>query len=98
MNDLLVQPKTGQSLYKAKDKKVHNANPGGFVEYVKKALKNVNELDAKANASVEHMTKGHAGIHETMIALEKAGISLRLVLQVRNKALEAYREIMRMPF
>jgi flagellar hook-basal body complex protein FliE len=33
-----------------------------------------------------------------MIALEKAGISLRLVLQVRNKALEAYREIMRMPF
>jgi flagellar hook-basal body complex protein FliE len=70
----------------------------GFSEYVTQALKNVNDLEAKANQSVEQMTTGQVGIHETMIALEKAGISLRLLLQIRNKALEAYREIMRMPF
>jgi flagellar hook-basal body complex protein FliE len=32
-----------------------------------------------------------------MIALEKAGISRRLLIEVRNKAMESYREIMRMP-
>jgi len=97
MNDLLVQPRTGQSPHQVNNKTM-DKKTGGFFEYVKQAVKNVNESEAKANHSVEQMTKGQAGIHETMIALEKAGISLRLVLQVRNKALEAYREIMRMPF
>jgi flagellar hook-basal body complex protein FliE len=41
---------------------------------------------------------GKAGIHETMIALQKADISLRLLLQIRNKAMDAYREVMRMQF
>ena len=97
MNDLLVQSRTGQSPYQVNDKTMPKKTEG-FLGYVKQALKNVNELEAKANHSVEQMTQGQSGIHETMIALEKAGISLRLVLQVRNKALEAYREIMRMPF
>jgi flagellar hook-basal body complex protein FliE len=38
------------------------------------------------------------GIHEGMLAISKADISLRLLLQVRNKVLEAYREISRMGF
>jgi flagellar hook-basal body complex protein FliE len=97
MNDLLVQPGTGQSPHQINDKTM-NKKTGGFSEYAKQALKNVNDMEAKANHSVEEMTKGQVGIHETMIALQKADISLRLLLQVRNKALEAYREIMRMPF
>jgi flagellar hook-basal body complex protein FliE len=35
-------------------------------------------------------------LHEMMIAMEKADISLRLMVQVRNKAIDAYQEIMRM--
>ena len=35
-------------------------------------------------------------VHEVMIAMEKAGISLRLMVQVRNKILAAYEEIMRL--
>jgi flagellar hook-basal body complex protein FliE len=35
-------------------------------------------------------------LHEMMIAMEKADISLRLMVQVRNKAMDAYHEIMRM--
>lgn len=97
MNDLLVQPGIGQSPHQIDDRTIRK-EAGGFSEYVKEALENVNELQAKANRSIEQMTTGQTGIHETMIAVEKAGISLRLVLQVRNKALEAYREIMRMPF
>ena len=36
-----------------------------------------------------------ANIHDVMISLEKAKLSMELVLQVRNKALEAYQELMR---
>ena len=35
-------------------------------------------------------------IHETMIALNKADIAFRMTLQVRNKLVEAYQEIIRM--
>jgi flagellar hook-basal body complex protein FliE len=35
-------------------------------------------------------------VHEVMIAAEKAKLSLDLAIQVRNKAIEAYQEIMRM--
>jgi len=38
------------------------------------------------------------GLHEIMIATEKAGISFKLLMSVRNKLLEAYQEIMRMQF
>ena len=42
------------------------------------------------------MTGASGDIHGTMIALAKADMSFRLLLQVRNRALEAYQEIMRM--
>jgi flagellar hook-basal body complex protein FliE len=35
-------------------------------------------------------------IHETMLAVERADMSLKLLMQVRNKLLDAYREVMRM--
>ena len=38
----------------------------------------------------------HANIHETMIAMEKASISFRMLTKVQNKVVEAYKEIMRM--
>ncbi|WP_028317409.1 flagellar hook-basal body complex protein FliE [Desulfobulbus elongatus] len=39
---------------------------------------------------------GEKNLHEAMIAMEKADISIRFAVQVRNKAIEAYQEIMRM--
>ena len=41
-------------------------------------------------------TGGDVDLHEMMIAMEKADISLRLLVQVRNKTVDAYKEIMRM--
>lgn len=73
-------------------------NGTGFSDYVKKAVNGVNNLEIQADQSVEQMVQSKTGIDETMIALQKADISLRLLLQVRNKALEAYREVMHMQF
>ena len=61
------------------------------------AVKRVNDMDIKADQSVEKLAMGQVGIHESMIALEKAGISRKLLIEVRNKAIDSYREIMRMP-
>lgn len=50
-----------------------------------------------ADAAVQQLHAGGAkNLHEAMIAMEQADISIRFMVQVRNKALEAYQEIMRM--
>ena len=68
-----------------------------FHDMVEKAFNKVNKLQFDANRSVaEIATGGTASIHETMIALEKANLSFQLMMQVRNKVVEAYREVMRM--
>ncbi len=69
----------------------------GFAETMSKAISEVNAMQVESNKSVEQMLTGdNRNIHETMVALEKADISLKLLSSVRNKALEAYNTIMRM--
>ncbi len=70
----------------------------GFGQQLKLAVEAVNDLQQEADSATEQVVKGSMGIHEGMLALSKADISLRLLLQVRNKVLDAYREILRMGF
>jgi len=78
-------------------------NPGGkestsFGEVLKQSLNEVNRLQLKADSSIEALVSGkNKDIHGTMIAISKADLAFRMTLQVRNKVLEAYQEIMRMP-
>jgi len=70
---------------------------GGFADQLKSAINNVSETQANADRAVEQLHSGQGGsLHEVMIALEKADISMRLFVQLRNKAVDAYQEIMRM--
>jgi flagellar hook-basal body complex protein FliE len=67
-----------------------------FGSMLKKAISEVNELHLRADQSVDDLSKGkEIDIHKTIIALEKADVSFRLMMQIRNKAVEAYQEIMR---
>ncbi len=52
--------------------------------------------DASARQAVDNYVRGDAPLHETMVAVTKADISLRLLVNVRNKLLDAYRQVMRM--
>jgi flagellar hook-basal body complex protein FliE len=69
-----------------------------FGQVIKGAVDKVNGLERDANQSIVDLLKGKADIHETMINLQKVDISMRLLLKIRNKAVEAYREVMRMQF
>ena len=78
-----------------------NVKPEGTSEFgkvIKGAIDRVDSLDKKADKSIMDLLRGKADIHETMIALQKVDISMRLLITVRNKAVEAYQEIMRMQF
>jgi len=68
----------------------------GFGRRLSEALKSVNHLQNAADDSTQQVVEGELGIHEGMLALSEADVSLRLMLQVRNKIMDAYKEIMRM--
>ncbi len=68
-----------------------------FKELLMEALQNVNSLEQEASKMTEDFIAGKTdNIHSVMISAEKASVSLDFVMEVRNKVLEAYQEIMRM--
>jgi flagellar hook-basal body complex protein FliE len=68
-----------------------------FGKFLQEALEQVNTQQQEANVLKEKFVTGQlTDVHTLMIASEKASIGLQLTLQVRNKALEAYQEMMRM--
>jgi len=96
MNDLAIRGEIHHGTFGTQEKAGARPKDGGFGDVIKQAVKRVNQMEQEADRSVQQLATGQGGIHETMIALQKADISLRLLLQIRNKALEAYREVMRM--
>lgn len=68
-----------------------------FMNVLASNLNEVNELQQKADQSIMELATGkNENLHETMINVEKAEISLKLLMSIRNKMIEAYREVMRM--
>jgi len=67
-----------------------------FSDLLKNALKDVNDAQLEADGAVQKVLSGETNdIHSTMIALQKADVSLKMMLEVRNKIMEAYQEVMR---
>ncbi len=68
-----------------------------FGHLLERSLEDVNRAQVEANTAIKEMVAGRSkNIHETMLTLERADTSLKMMMQVRNKILDAYREIMRM--
>ena len=62
-------------------------------------VEQTSELDAKASQAVTGLLSGQGvEIHDAMIATEKADMAFELALQVRNKAVGAYQQMMAMQF
>ena len=57
----------------------------------------VDTASGDANAAVGRMIDGTGDVHEAMIAMQKADVMLQLTVQIRNKLIQAYQDIMRMP-
>ena len=72
------------------------ANGPDLGEAFTKALSEARGLEKESASSAERFAQGDpgVGIHEVVIAAEKANISLRYMTTLKNKAIEAYRELM----
>ena len=68
-----------------------------FGEILKSSMGKVNQLSKEADQAIQGLaTAQETDIHGTMIALEKASVSFQLMMEVRNKFIDAYKEIERM--
>lgn len=70
---------------------------GGFAEQLQKAVREVDSLQTQRADMVDGMVSGRATeVHDVMIAAQESQLAFELLLEVRNKLLESYQEIMRM--
>ena len=75
----------------------NGAGATGFGDVLQDALQQVSDLQAQAGDDVQKVLTGEiTDVHSAMIAVQKADISFQMMMQVRNKIVSAYQEIMRM--
>jgi flagellar hook-basal body complex protein FliE len=66
-----------------------------FGGLLKDALKEVSDVEMHSQKELGKFLNGESDLHSVMIALEKADLSFQMMMQVRNKFVQAYQEIMR---
>ncbi|MBE3569962.1 MAG: flagellar hook-basal body complex protein FliE [Bacillales bacterium] len=72
-------------------------NESNFHDILKNSIKSLNDTQVQADQLSQKLALGDdVDLHEVMIASQKAQVALNLAIEVRNKAVEAYQEIMRM--
>jgi flagellar hook-basal body complex protein FliE len=70
---------------------------GSFMDALKGLIENTDRSADQANAAIDGMLNKSVDVHDAMIALQRAEMTLQLTVQIRNKLVQAYQDIMRMP-
>jgi flagellar hook-basal body complex protein FliE len=69
----------------------------GAGKFFSELVSKVNDLQVRSENAIQGLASGeNKNLHEVMISMEKASISFLFMSQVRNKAIDAYQEVMRM--
>jgi flagellar hook-basal body complex protein FliE len=70
-----------------------------FVDSLKHSLSEVNAQEVKKDQMVESFATGeNQNVHELMIQLQKAGLAMNMTSTVRNKVMDMYQSLIKMPF
>ena len=95
------QTKASQSLDELAPKdgsQVQASAPNGFSEAIKASLNSVNDLQVKAKDTADAYERGEGvPLTEVVLSMQKSSIAFEATLQVRNKVLKAYEDILNMP-
>lgn len=71
--------------------------PSSFKDLLKGALQDLNASQVNGTNAMKELATGEAkNLHEVVLAMEQAGLTLQYAIQIRNKILESYQEIVRM--
>ena len=73
------------------------ADASAFADKLGQLVENVEETAAEANTAINGMIDKSVDVHEAMLALTRAEQTFQLTVQIRNKLVQAYQDIMRMP-
>lgn len=74
--------------------KVESAGGEQFAQHLKSALNELNELQVNKEEAVADIATGQVkDLHQAAIAIGKAELNMKLMLEIRNKALNAYKEL-----
>ena len=69
-----------------------------FGDVLKQMVEDVNSMQVAADEMQVQLATGEiSDVHDVMIAVEEANVAMELMLEIRNKIIEAYQEVMRMP-
>ncbi|MCP4703806.1 MAG: flagellar hook-basal body complex protein FliE [candidate division Zixibacteria bacterium] len=74
------------------------ATDGKFTDVFSELVNSVNSVQQESANAQEMLASGEAAdLHQVMIAVEEAGISMDLFLEIRNRLLEGYQSLVKMP-
>ena len=94
---LPISPISPASVIAAHSPGAGSKSAGGFGSILQDAMGKVGELHDDASKSVESFLSGEGDdLHKTIMATQRADLAMELFLQVRNKVVQAYQEVMRM--
>ncbi|MEJ2077026.1 MAG: flagellar hook-basal body complex protein FliE [Acidobacteriota bacterium] len=101
MSDLLIQRTSPfQQLHELESKlpkKEEGSDSPNFKDMLTEAIQDVDEAHKVSDQQIQKVISGEVqDVHTAMIAMEKADLSFQMMMQVRNKLIDAYHEVMRM--
>ncbi len=102
MNDLFL-PSLNPNLRVPEIRKPSNDGPikeegADFGDMLKDAIATVDGLQKESNLEIQKLMSGESqDLHNTIIAVQRADLSFQMLMQVRNKIVQAYQEIIRTP-
>jgi len=76
--------------------RVTSPQEAGFGDALQKLIGAVDGSTGDANKAIDRMLDGTGDVHEAMIAMQRAEHMLQLTVQIRNKLVQAYQDVMRM--
>jgi flagellar hook-basal body complex protein FliE len=91
-----IKPFSTADLFKAKTTGSAGNSGVDFAQELRNALGDVNQMQVESDQAMSDIATGSVkDLHQAAMAIDKAEISMKLMLEVRNKALSAYKEITR---
>lgn len=88
-----VQPLSGQQ----KSSKSTNVDGPSFKDTLANMVKDVNSMQNKADESIEKMASGElTDVHQVMNSVEEAKTAFNMMMEIRGKVMDAYKEVMNM--
>lgn len=95
--EALASQKIGSTVKKAQAMGQHKAQ--AFADTMSQSIKRVNDMQEEKHAMIESFASGETqNVHELMISMQKAGLAMKMTSAVRNKVMEAYKELSKIAF